>query len=211
MMEAVIGLKSSNDWVTAVTTKHPISVRVLDCNAQAEDVMRDLVEISLNRTPLDDVVSTIKEHSCVQNVEVDPIDKDRAMAIVTVKGCMGCILLDKTDCFLVSSYAREGGELEWKLIFSEKKNLQSLIWNLKDGGVDVRLKKITSLNEKEALTERQERIIQQALALGYYDFPKKIGIRELAEKFDVSTATISETLRRGQKKILSDYFEEGRR
>ena len=42
---------------------------------------------------------------------------------------------------------------------------------------------------------------------GYYDFPKRIGVRELAEMFDISTATLSEILRRGQKKIIEHYFD----
>ena len=45
-----------------------------------------------------------------------------------------------------------------------------------------------------------------ALKKGYYDYPKKITIKELGKMFDVSPSTIGETLQRGKKKIMREYF-----
>jgi predicted DNA binding protein len=57
------------------------------------------------------------------------------------------------------------------------------------------------------LTDNQEKIVKMAYQRGYYDFPKRIGVKELAKIFGISPATLSEILRRGQKKIIESYFE----
>ncbi|MDY6964616.1 MAG: PAS domain S-box protein [Halobacteriota archaeon] len=56
------------------------------------------------------------------------------------------------------------------------------------------------------LTDRQREIIRTALEQGFYEYPKKIILEELAEEFDISTSTISEIIRRGEKNILKHYF-----
>ena len=68
--------------------------------------------------------------------------------------------------------------------------------------------KMKKIKEEELLTENQEKIVRTAYERGYYDFPKRIGVKELADMFDISTATLSEILRRGQRKIIESYFEK---
>ncbi|MCI0497024.1 MAG: helix-turn-helix domain-containing protein, partial [Thermoplasmata archaeon] len=153
------------------------------------------------------VIDHLKAIDTVDDVDVDQIEKGRAWMVVSAVECGLCSAIKRHDCFLLQAEASREGALLWKLVFTEKRHLQALVFDLKERGIDVKILRISKFAEKEALTERQEQMIKQALALGYYDFPKRIGIRELAAKFDVSTATLSETLRRGQKKILEDYFE----
>jgi|GEM_PF-5152171 len=62
------------------------------------------------------------------------------------------------------------------------------------------------LCEDGRLTARQRTIIQTALEEGFYDYPKKANLKELAEEFNVSISTVSEIIRRGEKNILKHYF-----
>ncbi len=41
-----------------------------------------------------------------------------------------------------------------------------------------------------------------------FDYPKKISLRDLAAMFDISISTLSEMLRKGQRKIMEEYFFE---
>nr|WP_244372844.1 helix-turn-helix domain-containing protein [Archaeoglobus fulgidus] len=45
-----------------------------------------------------------------------------------------------------------------------------------------------------------------ALEKGYFDFPKRVKLEQLAEFFGIAPSTLSEILRRGQKKVLEKYF-----
>ena len=56
------------------------------------------------------------------------------------------------------------------------------------------------------LTSRQEQIRSIAFETGYLDFPKKVGLKELADQTGIKTSTLAEILRRGQKKVLGEYL-----
>ena len=55
------------------------------------------------------------------------------------------------------------------------------------------------------LTARQEDVIQTACENGYFDIPKKINLKELADCFDVCPATLCEILQRAERKVISEY------
>lgn len=63
-----------------------------------------------------------------------------------------------------------------------------------------------SLSERGNLTSRQRTIIQIALVKGFYDYPKKIHLKELASELDLSPSTLNEILHRGGKHIFNQYF-----
>jgi predicted DNA binding protein len=67
--------------------------------------------------------------------------------------------------------------------------------------------KISRLEDEKELTARQENILQIALEKGYFEFPKKITLRQLAKTLDVAPATLTEILRRGQKRVLQEHFK----
>ena len=66
------------------------------------------------------------------------------------------------------------------------------------------------IDDKETLTDRQDKITHVAFERGYFDYPKRISLRELARMFEVSPSTLSEILRKGQRKIVLDYFKKQR-
>ena len=65
--------------------------------------------------------------------------------------------------------------------------------------------------QKRQITSRQEDLVRIAFDLGYFEFPKRINLEELSAKLGISIGTLSEILRRGEKHILSKYFNPHRR
>ncbi len=55
--------------------------------------------------------------------------------------------------------------------------------------------------KKGVLTDRQVRVISLAYSLGYFEFPKKIGLTSLAKKLGVAKSTLSEILWTGEAKV----------
>ena len=206
MYEAVLSVNLTQSWISKVLRQLPIQINVLDVIPFDEHGVEDLVEVKLNSTSPQILESIVKEIEGVEFVKMSTVDMDKAIMIVGTRGCGGCRLIVQSGCFLVSATTASDGWIEWKLIMNEKVQIQNLVQTLDQGGIESRLILIQPIDDKEALTARQERIIKTALERGYYDFPKRIGIRELARLFDISTASVSETLRRGQKKIIEQYF-----
>ncbi len=208
MMEGHLLIKFPKNWINMLRERVPLEAKVLDVVPFDSEGTRDLVEITLTSKEhaLEDVEKALKELPGIEDVEITPMDSTRALIAVSVKKCQGCRILRDSDCFLVSATTQPDGWIEWTLIFTKKSALQKLVFSLRNIGCGVRLKKVANIEEETMLTPKQEEIIKVAYEKGYYDFPKKIGIRELAEMFNISTATLSEVLRRGQKKIIEHYL-----
>ncbi|POG54854.1 helix-turn-helix domain-containing protein [Haloferax marisrubri] len=53
------------------------------------------------------------------------------------------------------------------------------------------------------LTERQQEALQLAIARGYYESPRQVSTKELAEEMDISQPSMSSLLRRGERQLLT--------
>ncbi len=208
IMEAVLSIKSPFSWASQLSDKLSVEIKMLDCTSLENNIVNDLVEIKFKDTTVEEVVKAIKMCSCVKGVEISAVEREKFYAIVSTQDCVGCKLFADKDCFMISAHSTEKGRVNYKIIFSDRKVLQQLIWDFQNADADVQLVKVSNINDDEMLTEKQEKIIQVAFERGYYDFPKRIGIKELSEMFSISTATLSEILRRGQRKIIEDYFRQ---
>jgi len=79
--------------------------------------------------------------------------------------------------------------------------------SLHEQGVVYKIAEIAKMNKSRALTSKQERVLKSALELGYYDYPKRISTEELSKVVGLAPSTISEILRRAEKRIISGYFD----
>src|SRR5665647_261225 len=81
---------------------------------------------------------------------------------------------------------------------------QGIIGNLEKSGHKVNVRKIGKFEQQIGiLTENQERIFWLALKSGFFDYPRQIGMAELAGKLGISPATLSEIIRRGTRRSVS--------
>ncbi len=210
MMEAVISLKIPQHWMTEVTEKYPASIKVINRMPYSEMGVKDLVEISAPSEMLDEVLKDIERNPLVAKVDTTITDRGKVLSAVTTARCEICRILTDADVFLISAVSRSTGKVDWTLVLSDKTVLKEVFDHLKSRSVEAELVKLTKIDDKESLTERQDKITQVAFDRGYFDYPKRISLRELARMFDVSPSTLSEILRKGQRKIVMDYFKKQR-
>lgn len=153
-------------------------------------------------------MESLKKHPHIDDVDVIPSRKGFIMGAIRTNQCYICQVLHNTDSFLTSYSTSKEGIVEWKLISLTEKSVLNLIDDLKKKGVEVQLVKKVHLDPESLLTARQEKIMEVAYKRGYFDYPKRINIRELARIFEVSISTMSEILRKGEKKIIGEYFKD---
>ncbi|MCK4634152.1 helix-turn-helix domain-containing protein, partial [Candidatus Bathyarchaeota archaeon] len=60
---------------------------------------------------------------------------------------------------------------------------------------------------REILTEKQERALWLAFKMGFFKYPRNLTMQELSLRLGVSLSTLSETMRRGLRRLLEDHFE----
>jgi predicted DNA binding protein len=210
MMEAVISLKIPQNWMSEIPEKHPVTIKVIDRVPFSEKGVKDLVEIAGPQDVMDEVLMDIRKNPMVAKVETTVTERGKLVGAVTTARCEICRILTDSDVFLISAESRESGKVEWTIVLSDKAVLKGIFDHLKNKGVEAELIKLTKIDDKESLTERQDKIAKVAFERGYFDYPKRISLRELARMFEVSPSTLSEILRKGQRKIVLDYFKKQR-
>jgi predicted DNA binding protein len=68
---------------------------------------------------------------------------------------------------------------------------------------------LSSESPLNLLTEMQRQVIIAAFENGYYDLPKKTGVKELAEKLGISGPTFVIHRRKAERRILEDLIRKG--
>jgi len=208
MLEAVISLKIPDNWMTEIAAKYPAAIKVLDRLPFAKTGVRDLVEISAPGEILDEILQDIRKDPLVLEATVTAMERNKVIGAVATKRCDVCRTMVESNCFLISAQSKRGGAIEWTLVTTDRAAIQELFAKLQRLRCEVRLVRISEINDREALTDRQLEITMIALERGYFDYPKRISLRELARMFSISTSTLSEILRKGQRKIVLEYFRE---
>ncbi len=84
--------------------------------------------------------------------------------------------------------------------------LQSAMTDVQESPT-VRVRESMSGQSAAALTPRQKEVLALAVALGYYEVPRRMNLRDLADRVNLSPAAVSELLRRGERLIILSYFD----
>jgi predicted DNA binding protein len=124
-------------------------------------------------------------------------------------GCGVCNTILAYDAFLVSGKSIQDNLITYSFMVPTHDAFKAIINDLENTGHKVTVRKVGKFEKQiDVLTENQERIFWLALKSGFFDYPRQIDMTELARKIGISTATLSETLRRGTRRLLEHYFKQ---
>lgn len=207
MIEAVLRVTLPCSWVTEVTGRFGATVNLVEQKPADPRTLQTLVEIDPGEADPNAIVGALRANRFIHSMEAIVPPKGRILATLLVDNCHACRELAHSECFLTDATATEGGGLEWRLLAAKKSAVEDLMKTLKARGIAVDLAAIKTVKGSGSLTDRQARVVSLAYELGYFEFPKKIGLSELAEKLGVSKSSLSETLHTGEEKILHAYFQ----
>lgn len=114
--------------------------------------------------------------------------------------------------FVNSSPGRiEGGREYWDVGYAgERSEIESKIETVcAETGADIEIARIGSVGgdsqrtlKLETLTRCQRQVFELARDRGYYEWPRKISTRELADELDIAKTTLLEHLRTAEMKLL---------
>ncbi len=178
------------------------SAKLLRCNAY-QDTITNLFEISLN-CPIGEFLKRLEDRN-IDYKEVMKVSKDVIRALFLIKNCILVKALLETNCLFKDVEILSDGIIITIIVPS--KNVNVLFRNLDKYNIKYKIIYIKTLKGKRRLTKREEEIIRYAFERGFYDIPRRITLEEIADKFNLSVSTVSEIIRRGEKKILEEFFE----
>jgi predicted DNA binding protein len=124
------------------------------------------------------------------------------------KGCNVCNTILKHDAFLVNGKSMQDGIISYSFMVPTHDAYRGIIEDLEKAGYKINVRKVGKFEQQiGVLTENQERIFWLALKSGFFDYPRQVGLAELAAKLGISPATLSEIMRRGTRRLLEHYFK----
>ena len=206
LMKLVLAVKPFEGcWIGVLKKRFKdVSISLIESNHGVDEV-RQLFEIV---TPKDtrEVAEFLRDLKQLDELQITELGQGRIYGSARAKCASGCPVFNSSCCFLRKVITSVNGEAHYHFIGSDVE-CKRLMRNLADRGVVYRVEELRFLRGRSSLTGKQELVVKVAFDLGYFDYPKKISVREMAEIFEVSPATINEEIRKGVKKILKEYFE----
>jgi len=202
VIEARLRVRMPRSCAMAQVSKKA-GVRLLDAAPYDREGVKSLVEIECGACS-EGVVGEIKT-GVVEGMS--RVSSSKIRAAVAVPRCVPARSIIEAGCFIKSARHTEEG-IEWT-ITAKRSSLARLARLLESQNYSFELLRVGEVEDPESLlTERERDVLEYAFATGYFDIPKKAGVREIAEHFNISISTASDILRRGVRKIIKKFLEE---
>jgi predicted DNA binding protein len=211
MLEAELSLKIPRMWITDIPMRHDVSIKIVDRRPAGKTGVRDLVEISGDQESLESILTELKKEPWVKDFHLDFVESGKLVGEVVTHKCLACSSLVGSNCYLVSATSSKDGKLLWRVMARDRKEIQKLVAKLRRVKCEVELAKLTPIDEQQVLTGRQQEVILMAFERGYFETPRRIKLKDLSRMTGVSQATLSEILRKGQKRIVVEYLKSRQR
>lgn len=93
---------------------------------------------------------------------------------------------------------------------TDPQDVDAFITFVEDNVPGLRLANLEPVDEGShdgVLTQRQHDALAQALASGYFDVPRRIRLTDLAQDMGMSQSSLSELLRRAQRRLVEGYID----
>lgn len=208
MLEAILKVEAPDDWRRELIRKYHAEINMLDCHEREEGGCKNLVDIKANAEHLALVLEDMEANPTVSDIDLDQVEPGTLRGAVTSNVCLGCCTLVSSETFLVGVKMDEEGTILQRIITRDRETVRQSIAKLEALGHTVTLEKLTTLEVDMYMTGYQEDVLMIAYERGYFDSPRRTDLKELAALFGVSIATMSEIIRKAQRKVLAEHFSD---
>ncbi|MDA4111594.1 MAG: helix-turn-helix domain-containing protein [Thaumarchaeota archaeon] len=196
-------------WIGSLCRRDSATIRILSVKvSDSGRFVTHFVEISSNKSSAEDLTKELRKSSDVIDSDIASVGANRIVGAVTSNDCVVCSIIteSKTGYFLGPATTELDCQMSYKLFMSGE-GIPGFLQTLHDKGVLYKISEIAKMTTSKALTTKQEHVLKTALELGYYDYPKRISTEDLSKTVGLATSTVSEILRRAERRIITGYFE----
>jgi predicted DNA binding protein len=166
-----------------------------------------------NKQHLSTYLQGMKKHGKVRSIlEVRRENRGNSLMLSLIEGYDGMIssLAYEMGALQKMEIAKNGEEL-WNIVipFVNKGSFLELL-PLYGKVMDLQIKGSEFRSPESAvskLTYQESLVLRTAFEMGFFDYPKKAHLKDIANRTDLSISTINEYIRNSQKKLLSYFIE----
>ncbi|EMA06917.1 helix-turn-helix domain-containing protein [Haloferax denitrificans] len=222
MLNVKIRVKYEGDWTAELRDKDVFG-QFLATTFRNRQYL-GVVTLDVASEDCDEVLETIRNHRHTESMEVIEIRETdygkRSTATIVINGLYH--EYTPLQILLYEGYLPYGafgeldnGEMTYDLLVEDRDSISDAVSLLREFG-PVSVDRITqsfssyvvpSVTEWQSLLSslppRQRELLDTALEEGYYDMPREITLKELADEVGVAKTTASQHLRKAERQIVS--------
>ncbi len=181
------------------------TVEILESKMPTENSVQHLFDIQVRPALMEGLIADMRKDKDLTALEIIKSKNGHIYGSAASGRCTVCKEVAKSKCFLTSVSVHSRERAQWTILGSDG-SFRGLLAALEKREIPLEVKMKKELADTDLLTTRQEQVLSYAYERGYFDFPKKIGLEELAADTGIRASTLDEILRRGQRKVLGEYL-----
>ena len=215
VLRAVVKVGINCPWVHALKEKNGNdggslgSVTILQCVPRyGDEGVSAMVRVAAPRWSASELARSVQGAKGVREASFTEVGPDIFLGIVKTSNCP-CSKTPLPRLNILSISTGDDGELYWTILVNNHGELHEVLGQLDRMGIRCVLCEVERLREAWAISAKQAMLLERALRSGFYDNPRKVTLKELAESFNISPRAVAETLRRAHKKIIHQALEIG--
>ena len=205
MLEATLQGRQPHRWIETAVSKYSASVQILDSKMPSATTVQHLFDIQVKPSLMDELIDAMRDDGDLTGLEIIKSENGHIYGAAASSRCTVCKDGARSRCFLASVSVSSKESAQWTVLGNDE-SFKGLVGALDRKGIQYELRLKKKLEDNDLLTTRQEQVLTIAFERGYFDFPKKLKLKELADDTGIRTSTLAEILRRVQKKILGEYL-----
>jgi predicted DNA binding protein len=198
-----------NSNLANLLEKYDATARLLSCKLVKNDRALLMIEIiSNNNLNNKTLYSSLRHELGRKNVIIINANQNKSLIVTTLKhpAIHNAVSKSKTFCMTCPFLTLpRNGYTPWTILIPSSKSLKHFINELEKKGINTQIISSRKIS-LEPLTPREIEILKTAYNLGYYNYPRSISFNELAKKLGIVPSTLSEALRKAEKKLILSYM-----
>jgi predicted DNA binding protein len=187
-------------WCRHASTNHPgVGLKVLSYYARQGGNALEVVEMTGEGWPA--VVKDIQGIETVDEVEVLDSNPREARVRIAARHCALPAAIEASGIVPQLPFEVAGGCDRW-LLLTEKEHAKTFFDRLREEGVAVRVAYSGEYSPSMKLTPRQQEVLEAATRHGYYDYPRRVTLTQLAARLGVAKSTLSQSLAMIESEVM---------
>ncbi|HPP44214.1 MAG TPA: helix-turn-helix domain-containing protein [Methanomassiliicoccaceae archaeon] len=207
MMEAELSIGGMEFWMVDAASSLDCTITITDCIPWQKTGGQALFTISSADVELGDAISTIRRCRDVTAVDASQRKNGQIVGSVVMSDCWIIWDILAAGCFLELAWSSGDGKANFKLFAGSEGSFPHIIKAISSRRVELDIIRIVQSEDRPMVSRKQEKLVRLALDKGYYDYPRRVEVRELARLAGMSSSATFEMLKRGEKNIIRHYFE----
>ncbi|QGA55299.1 XRE family transcriptional regulator [Sulfolobus sp. E5-1-F] len=217
MIRSYSVLLSHDDWTLLTDRYDQEELRVVmkARTPSLEKMEENIIAEAYVRDPivLNELINIIKSNNRIIKVKITETVRTknelRALFLLSakLKGGISELLMNKGAYYILEQISN--GLERWSLVIDDKVFKEIILPSLKENTYSLKVieRDENILSVRNLLTSKEFEIIYKAYRLGYFDWPKKVDLRELSEELGISKAATLQALRRAMGKLIRNYID----